>query len=214
MDPGQAGRDLERVKHFLWHGNIFRALQILAGLRDGFDSWGASKKRPAYRQIGICLWIGSPVCAGFPGLGRAGGDGDVGAPELAVSQPSQVHRPGARLPVQLAGQRHVAEPGDVEDALLLKPPLDPRLQDAGEKFLVTGPSGHGGIPFCCRCDADGAKKNSQRAGSSPGRWPNAGITPRAASVPMVHSSSASCCRLTCVYTRDLSPLCTYHSKTW
>jgi hypothetical protein len=49
-DPGQVGRDLERVKNFLWHGNTFRALQILAGLRDDFDSWGASKKRPAYRQ--------------------------------------------------------------------------------------------------------------------------------------------------------------------
>ena len=36
-DPGQADRDLERVKHFLWHGNTFRALQILADLHDDFE---------------------------------------------------------------------------------------------------------------------------------------------------------------------------------
>ena len=36
-DPGQADRDLERVKHFLWHGNTFRAMQILEDLRDDFE---------------------------------------------------------------------------------------------------------------------------------------------------------------------------------
>ncbi len=98
-----------------------------------------------------------PACAGLPGLGRAGGDGDVGAPELAVAQPPQVHRAGARLPVQLACQRHVAEPRDVEDALLLQPPLDPRLQNAGEQFLVTCPSGRGGPPSCCSALARSAR---------------------------------------------------------
>lgn len=31
-----------------------------------------------------------------------------------------------------------------EEALLFEPPLDPRLQYAGEQFLVTSPPGHGG----------------------------------------------------------------------
>ena len=37
-DPGEADRDLERVKHFLWHGNTFRAMDILEDLRDDFDT--------------------------------------------------------------------------------------------------------------------------------------------------------------------------------
>ena len=36
-DPGQTDRDLERAKHFLWHGNTFRAMQVLEDLRDDFD---------------------------------------------------------------------------------------------------------------------------------------------------------------------------------
>ena len=51
---------------------------------------------------------------GSPGsAGRAAGDADIGTPELAVGYPPQVHPGPRRLPVQLAGQRHVAEPGDV-----------------------------------------------------------------------------------------------------
>jgi hypothetical protein len=36
VGPGEADRTLERVKHFLWHGNTFRALQLLDDLRETF----------------------------------------------------------------------------------------------------------------------------------------------------------------------------------
>jgi hypothetical protein len=56
-DPGQGDRDLERVKHFLWHGNTFRALQILGRpsrrLRDHL-------RRPGRRRQAACL-LGVPV---------------------------------------------------------------------------------------------------------------------------------------------------------
>ncbi len=72
-----------------------------------------------------------PPRARLSGRGRAGGHRDVGAPHLAVVQPPQVHQAGARLPVQVAGKLHVAEPGDGKDALQLQPPLDPCAQRAG-----------------------------------------------------------------------------------
>jgi hypothetical protein len=62
-DPGQADRDLERVKHFLWHGNTFRALQLLAGLRDDFEITCASgeadgKQRAFYDRLSeFCGYI-------------------------------------------------------------------------------------------------------------------------------------------------------------
>jgi hypothetical protein len=62
-DPGQADRDLERVKHFLWHGNTFRALQILADLHDDFEitcaSQDADDKQPAFyeRLSEFCTYI-------------------------------------------------------------------------------------------------------------------------------------------------------------
>jgi hypothetical protein len=62
-DPGQADRDLERVKHFLWHGNIFRALQILADLHDDFEiicaGEGADDKQRAFydRLSEFCVYI-------------------------------------------------------------------------------------------------------------------------------------------------------------
>jgi hypothetical protein len=37
VDPGEADQTLERVKHFLWHGNTFRALQLLHDLREDFE---------------------------------------------------------------------------------------------------------------------------------------------------------------------------------
>jgi hypothetical protein len=63
-DPGQADRDLERVKHFLWHGNTFRAMQILEDLRDDFEiacaSGGADdKQRAFFERLGeFCVYIG------------------------------------------------------------------------------------------------------------------------------------------------------------
>ncbi len=63
-DPGQADRDLERIKHFLWHGNTFRALQILADLRDDFEiicaSGDANDKQHAFydRLSEFCGYIG------------------------------------------------------------------------------------------------------------------------------------------------------------
>jgi hypothetical protein len=35
--PARPTGGLERVKHFLWHGNTFRAMQILEDLRDDFE---------------------------------------------------------------------------------------------------------------------------------------------------------------------------------
>jgi hypothetical protein len=45
---------------------------------------------------------------------------------------------------------HVAEPGDVEDALLLQPPLDPRQQDAGEQYLVASWENGPGLRRACQ----------------------------------------------------------------
>ena len=58
-----ADRDLERIKHFLWHGNTFRALQLLADLRDDFEVTCASgdaddKQRAFYGRLSeFCTYI-------------------------------------------------------------------------------------------------------------------------------------------------------------
>jgi hypothetical protein len=63
-DPGQADRDLERVKHFLWHGNTFRAMQILEDLRDDSEIACAidgadDKQRAFFERLGeFCTYIG------------------------------------------------------------------------------------------------------------------------------------------------------------
>jgi hypothetical protein len=62
-DPGQADRDLERVKHFLWHGNTFRAMQTLEDLRDDFEiacAAGADDKQRAFfeRLSEFCTYVG------------------------------------------------------------------------------------------------------------------------------------------------------------
>ncbi len=63
-DPGQADRDLERAKHFLWHGNTFRAMQILKDLRDDFEIACAAdaadgKQRAFFERLGeFCTYIG------------------------------------------------------------------------------------------------------------------------------------------------------------
>ncbi len=62
-DPGQADRDLERVKHFLWHGNTFRAMDILEDLRDDFEITCAAdaddKQRAFFERLGeFCTYIG------------------------------------------------------------------------------------------------------------------------------------------------------------
>ena len=63
-DPDQADQDLERVKHFLWHGNTFRAMQILEDLRDDFEIACASdgaddKQRAFFERLGeFCTYIG------------------------------------------------------------------------------------------------------------------------------------------------------------
>jgi hypothetical protein len=60
-DPGQADHDLERAKHFLWHGNTFRAMDILEDLRDDFDiacaSDGADDKQRVLRAAGRVLHL-------------------------------------------------------------------------------------------------------------------------------------------------------------
>ena len=62
-DPCQADRDLERVKHFLWHGNTFRAMQVLEDLRDDFEIACANdtddKQRAFFDRLGeFCTYIG------------------------------------------------------------------------------------------------------------------------------------------------------------
>ncbi|GAA0955094.1 ISKra4 family transposase [Actinocorallia libanotica] len=37
VDPAEADRTLERIKHYLWHGNTFRALDLLTNLVDDFE---------------------------------------------------------------------------------------------------------------------------------------------------------------------------------
>jgi hypothetical protein len=62
-DPGQADRDLERAKHFLWHGNTFRAMQVLEDLRDDFEiacaGAGPDDKQRAFfeRLSEFCTYI-------------------------------------------------------------------------------------------------------------------------------------------------------------
>jgi hypothetical protein len=50
----EAGRQLERLKWFLWHGNVFRALQVVGDLEMDLDVDGASpgqrKPRGTERQ--------------------------------------------------------------------------------------------------------------------------------------------------------------------
>jgi hypothetical protein len=58
-----AYRDLERVKHFLWHGNTFRAMQVLEDLRDDFEIACANdaddKQRAFFDRLGeFCTYIG------------------------------------------------------------------------------------------------------------------------------------------------------------
>jgi hypothetical protein len=62
-DPGQADRDLERVKHFLWHGNTFRAKDLLEDLRDDFDTAyrpeADDKQRAFFERLAeFCTYIG------------------------------------------------------------------------------------------------------------------------------------------------------------
>jgi hypothetical protein len=62
-DPAQADRDLERAKHFLWHGNTFRATGILEELRDDFDTAyrpeADGKQRAFFKQLAeFCVYIG------------------------------------------------------------------------------------------------------------------------------------------------------------
>jgi hypothetical protein len=62
-DPAQADRDLERVKHFLWHGNTFRATGILKDLRDEFDiayrPEADDKQHAFFKQLAeFCTYIG------------------------------------------------------------------------------------------------------------------------------------------------------------
>ena len=62
-DPDQADQDLERVKHFLWHGNTFRAMQILEDLRDDFEIACAAdaddKQRAFFERLAeFCTYIG------------------------------------------------------------------------------------------------------------------------------------------------------------
>ncbi len=74
-DPDQADRDLERAKHFLWHGNTFRAMQILEDLRDDFEiacaSDGAGDKQRAFfeRLAEFCTYIG-PNSEEIPNYGE------------------------------------------------------------------------------------------------------------------------------------------------
>jgi hypothetical protein len=52
-DPGvvvtraEAERELERLKWFLWHGNVFRALQVIEDLRDDLAAAGAEQTKLA-----------------------------------------------------------------------------------------------------------------------------------------------------------------------
>jgi hypothetical protein len=43
----EAERQLERLKWYLWHGNVFRALQVLADLEDDLAAAGAGKEKLA-----------------------------------------------------------------------------------------------------------------------------------------------------------------------
>ena len=62
-DRGQADRDLERAKHFLWHGNTFRAMDLLEELRDDFDTAyrpdADDKQRAFFERLSeFCTYIG------------------------------------------------------------------------------------------------------------------------------------------------------------
>lgn len=62
VDPAEVDGTLERIKHFLWHGNTFRALDLLAGLDDDFEVVCANhpdeKQRAFFARLGeFCTYI-------------------------------------------------------------------------------------------------------------------------------------------------------------
>ena len=60
VDPGAADTELERVKHFLWHGNTYRALElldILAGDLDCLTKPGERHRVFAARLAEFCGYI-------------------------------------------------------------------------------------------------------------------------------------------------------------
>jgi hypothetical protein len=54
VTQGEATRELERLKWFLWHGNVFRALQVIEDLEDDLEIAGleTSKLAKALREFG------------------------------------------------------------------------------------------------------------------------------------------------------------------
>ncbi len=93
-DPGQADRDLERVKHFLWHGNTFRAMQILEDLRDDFEIACAAAdaddtQRAFFERLGeFCTYIGrnSEEIHNYGERHRCGGPISTATAEATVNQ--------------------------------------------------------------------------------------------------------------------------------
>jgi hypothetical protein len=61
-NPGQVDRDLERAKHFLWHGNTFRAMDLIEDLRDDLDTayspQADDKQRAFFERLSeFCTYI-------------------------------------------------------------------------------------------------------------------------------------------------------------
>jgi hypothetical protein len=53
LDAGEIGKQLERVKWFLWHGNVQRALETLEGIEDALDllSQGGESRRKLVKAV-------------------------------------------------------------------------------------------------------------------------------------------------------------------
>ena len=51
VDAGDTGKQLERVRWFLWHGNVQRALETLEDIEDALDV--LSQEGESRRKLGI-----------------------------------------------------------------------------------------------------------------------------------------------------------------
>ncbi|MDF5757339.1 hypothetical protein [Spongiactinospora sp. TRM90649] len=55
VDPDQTDRTLERIKHYLWHGNTFRALDLLTDLVEDYELLCANEPDDKQRAFSIRL---------------------------------------------------------------------------------------------------------------------------------------------------------------
>jgi hypothetical protein len=173
-DPDQADQDLERVKHFLWHGNTFRAMQILEDLRDDFEiacaSDGARRVLHLYRP----QQRADPELRRAPPLRRA----DLHRHRRGHRQPGHQPPHGQEAADAVVAPRRPPAPADPDPSPQRRPgrrlrPLVPRTHQPspanGRRCLIF----HG----FSRCPAPGRRTRGQLGLREEGRDGCDGCTP-------------------------------------